>query len=85
MRRCIRDDEAAERHRRITEAALDILDGLIKLDLRIVESEIADALGVDECDELTIADDQPQDEVGMEIARFKKADPTALAEVSEQG
>ena len=85
MRRRIRNDEAAERHRRVTEAALDVLYRLIELDFRIVKSEIADALGVDECDELTIADDQPQDEVGMEIARFKKADPTALAEVSEQG
>jgi hypothetical protein len=48
MWRRVGHDEAIQRHRRITEAALYILDCLKKLDLCIIEREIANAFWVDE-------------------------------------
>src|SRR3546814_8551651 len=55
-----------------------------KLNLRIIETDIADALGIDEHDELPIGHGQPQNEVGMEIARFEETDAAALAQVRSE-
>src|SRR3546814_1797194 len=55
-----------------------------KLNLLIIETDIADALGIDEHDELPIGHGQPQNEVGMEIARFEETDAAALAQVAQQ-
>jgi hypothetical protein len=83
MRRSIRDNEAVERNRRITEATLNVFDGLKELDLGIAKSKIPDSLRIHECNVLTVVEDQPKNEIWVEIACFKKADPTAFAQVAQ--
>jgi hypothetical protein len=63
---------------------LDFLDGLVKLNLRVARPEVPDALRVDEDDVLLAAHEQPQDEVGVEVAGLEEAHAAALAEVAQQ-
>src|SRR5690606_40352536 len=51
---------------------------------RVGRPEVPDALGVHEDHVLLAAHEQPQDEVGVEVASLEEADAAALAQVAEQ-
>ena len=84
MRWRVRDDEGLQAHIGVAEALLDLLDRLVELNLGIGRPEVPDALGVHEDDMLLAAREQPQDEVGVEVAGLEEADAAALAQVAEQ-
>jgi hypothetical protein len=49
----------------------------VKLNLRIGRPDVADALGVHEDHVLHVVDEQPEDEVRVEVAGLEEADAAA--------
>jgi hypothetical protein len=80
----VRDDERLQAHVDIAEPLFDLLDALVKLDLWIARPEIPDTLGVHEDHMLHPVREQPEDEIGVEIAGLEESHTTALAQVAQQ-
>ena len=78
MRGCVRYDEAIENDCRVTKPGLDILDRFKKLNLRVRETEIANAFQVYKRNVLLAFSQKPDNEVRVEIARFEKPTPRPL-------
>ncbi len=83
--RRLRDDERVQYDIRISEPLLELFDRLVEPDLGIVWSfQVPESLGIHECHVLLAAIEQPENEVGVEVARFKEADPSAAALIAQQ-
>src|SRR2546423_1588863 len=68
----------------IAETALNFLDRVMKLNLRVSKSEITNPFRIYEHNVLIATCDEPQDEVRMEIARLEETDAAALAQIAQQ-
>jgi hypothetical protein len=77
-------DKRVEEHAWIAEAPLDFLDGRVELNLRVGDPKVADALRVDEVHVLSIASQQPHDEVRVKVAGFEEPHATALTHVPQE-
>lgn len=73
MRGRVRDNKRFEHDVRIAETRFDLLDGPAKADFRILETDVPNALRVDEDDARQLALDEPQDEIRMEVPHLEKA------------
>ena len=82
--RRIRYDERLQEHLGIAKTLLDLLDRLVKLDLGIARPKVSDAFWIHENDMLLPVREQPEDEVGVEVAGLEKADASPLAQVAQQ-
>src|SRR6266446_4973636 len=83
VRRRVRDNERLQVHAGIAEALLDLLDGLVELDLGIRRSKVPDTLGIDKDDMLFSPSQKPEDEIGVEVAGLEETHAAALAQVAE--
>ena len=61
----------------VPQADFNLFDRVVELHLRVSYTDLADAFGVDENDVLLIADQKPQNKVGVEVAGLEKADAFA--------
>ena len=68
---------------RIAETCLDRFDLTIELDLGIIHTDVANSLGVNKDDVLFAGDEQPENEIGMEVAGLKESDTPSLAQIAE--
>lgn len=84
VRRRIRHDERVQVNNGIAEPGLDILNRLVKLDLGVSCSDVADTFRVHEDHMLFSVDEQPENKVGVEITRFEEADAPPFAQVAKQ-
>ena len=79
------DDEQIENHFGIAEAFFEVLYRLVEANLRIVRTlKIADALGINKRHVLAVGNEQPKDEVRIEITCFKKPDAFPATLISKQ-
>ncbi len=78
------DDEGVEGDGGVGELALDVFDDAVELDFGVVETPgVDDALGVDEGEVLVGAVEEPEEEVGVEVAGLGETDAD-LGEVAEE-
>src|SRR6266851_6322526 len=84
VRRCVRYDERLQTHVRVVETLFNLFDGFVELDFRVRRAEISDALRIHEDYMLPACDQEPQNEIRVEVAGLEEAYTTALAEVAKQ-
>ena len=68
----------------IPESFFDLLDFGIELNLRVSHADVSYALRINKDDVLFVTDQQPQNEVGMEIAGLEESDTPSTAQVSQK-
>jgi len=82
MGRGVRNDKRIQNHLGIPEPLLNFFNGLIKLHLGIIQSDITQSLGINEGDILLVFIKYPEDKVRIEIAGFEKTNAFPFTEVS---
>ena len=68
----------------VGKADLYLFYRFVEVNLRVGDTDVSDAFRVHEYDVLFPADEQPQDEVGVEIACLEESNAAPLAEITKQ-
>src|SRR6056297_1884181 len=81
---CPRQNKTVENDIRVGKSAFDIFDALVELHLLTRWAFVEQPVRLNEGDILFAINNHPQNKVGMEITRFKKAHAFSATQVPEQ-
>ena len=78
-----RDNEAVEDDLFVAQPLFNVLDDLMKLDLLVPRPFMLKTVGLDEGEVLFAILDLPEQEIGIEVSGFEKADTTTTTFISQ--